>query len=177
MTTPIGEAVLAIAESNPFEAWSATRGDRSGVAVQCRTNGYIAACHRFGPTLLISSAEVAPGLTLRQADQTTLVAYDRADIARAATLERGMRVGDAFDVSPSPIADVVADLVVWDVTLRPDESARIDVDMPVVNMAPMPVGMRDAFLGCEISDADLAFPLWALACEIDGPGRRVAIRS
>lgn len=162
MTTPIAESLLTAAGTDPFRVWSGFRSDIDVASLQGRRDDEVLTCLRLGPTLLIAEAEVAPGISLCQTDQTYIVTRCLEHMRAAVTLERGMTLGEAFDFSASPIAEALADLAVWDVTVQPDTGARIDVDMPVVNMAPIPVELRDVFVGRELVEADFSYPLWAV---------------
>lgn len=162
MTTPIAESLLNSAGTDPYRIWSGFRSDIDVVSLQGRCDHETLTCLRLGPTLLIAEADVAPGISLCQTDQTSIMTRCKSHMREAATIERGMTLGEAFDFSASPIAEALADLVVWDVTVQPDTGARIDVDMPVVNMAPIPVELRDVFVGRELVEADFSYPLWAV---------------
>lgn len=162
MTTPIAESLLNSAGTDPYRIWSGFRSDIDVVSLPGRRDDETLTCLRLGPTLLIAEADVAPGISLCQTDQTYIVTRCKEHMRAAVTLERGMTLGEAFDFSASPIAEALADLAVWDVTVQPDTGARIDVDMPVVNMAPIPVELRDVFVGRELVEADFSYPLWAV---------------
>lgn len=168
MTTPIAESLLNAAGTNPFRVWSGFRSDIDVVSFKGRCEETLT-CLRLGPTLLIAEADIAPGISLCQTDQTSIMTRCKSHMREAATLERGMALGEAFDFSASPIGGVLADLVVWDVTVQPDTGARIDVDMPVVNMAPIPTALRSCFRDPWLRDADFAYPLWAVAGIVGDP--------
>ncbi len=173
LTTPIAAAMLAAADTDPHSVWTMAREDGE-FSVTLRPLGQAKIdLLRHGAALLVSWAEVAPGIFVQQDRCTSVHAFEPAKVNVTERLEPGMRLGEMLDLSASPIADALAGLPVRSVrSANTSTHVVFEVGVPMINMAPMPIDLASRFVGRDVGEHELAFPLWATAESIEWPGGR-----
>jgi len=171
LTTPIMEAMLAAADTDSHSVWALAREDGE-FSVTLRPFGQAKIdLLRHGAALLVSWAEVSPGIFVLQDRCTSIHAFEPANVDAAKALGPDTRLGDLLDVSASPVADALAGLPVRSVrTGNTGTHIVFEVGVPMINMAPMPIDLASRFVGRDVGEDELAFPLWASAVAIEWPG-------